>query len=299
MLIVEYRDESKIEFDPQRYEPDCVTLHSRDSPPDVAPKNRNFWFPPLPFQQHSTWTANPASVPKSHFSSLHRSPTRATQSSSIYSTSLQPELSPLARNPSTLSSISIFSHENQTWASPPNHNQQVDTAKMPLAAFIYDPPNEDRNPSGHFPESPKPHLPPPRPISKPALPPQDFWNSSLFRDAQTLPPYPLPQYPSPASPPRKSYHSAARASVNLARGSTSLVKSRCGISYEDLRKGRTDFLDDNVSLVPLTPLHDGWFEQLSADDGGGGDANDRKRNRRSQMKRRQSRTLVKLKQPSL
>lgn len=257
--------------------------------PIVTPEGRNSWLPPLAFQK-------PRVRPQSIHSSkplLMRSQTDVTSSSSVYSGSRPPSGSTIGRYPSTRSSISNLSYSSTAQAptlSIMHLDSQYELPVMPeryrrlpgrslITAGV---PNTARS---------KATMPPAAYWRQAAFqtPPKashdeiEFWqgNSSIYRSESLRSQHPM------------SFSSSTRAippklSRAPTRGNSRIEKRKR--SYESLRKGKISMYDATNLLGPSKsqnrrismPRNCGKGEQPTGAE---------------EVIRRQSRTLVKKRQP--
>lgn len=248
-------------------------------------QRRTSWLPPLRFQRQSI---PEASLPRFDAPSqplLSRSQTINTNSSSEYSRNTYSSASYLSRHPSTMSTFSSLSHGSSCRSSPLN------TMYMAAKPTVPKIPNKF-NHEGH---SLRHGGRPVRPGSRPAMPPAEFWkyaskqqvrrapssgSSSVFRPiAETSEREPsVCRYPIIMQP-KKPLLRTRPMTVN---SHVAQIKDK---SYESLRKGLHSRSTNRSSSAQLR-------QSVAPCGQRGTDQRGEKR-----PERRQSRTLVKQRQP--
>ncbi|KAI4230591.1 MAG: hypothetical protein LQ349_006170 [Xanthoria aureola] len=270
-------------------------------PTPPSPVQKNFrpnsqetvraWLPPLQFQLVSPSTEDPTELKLHSELSLARRRTCDTSSSSRYSRR-SASLSSLSQHPSTRSSLSDQSINSRTRITSVQDNQKVSRPALPAIPDKYLHPSHGLN-SGSRPV---------RPGSRPAMPPAEFWeyadkqrvrntyvsisdshniHDSTMRTGKREPS--VCRYPILATPAMPVCRTR-RATVH---SETAHIKNP---SYESVRKGP---LDNTNKLRSMTPLG-----EIGATDGSATDEHRRECSTKARPKHRESRTLIKQRQPS-
>lgn len=248
-------------------------------------QRRTSWLPPLRFQRQSI---PEASLPRFDAPSqplLSRSQTINTNSSSEYSRNTYSSVSYLSRHPSTMSTYSSLSHGSSCRSSPLN---TMHTAAKPTVPKI---PEKFKHESHSLRHGGKPV----RPGSRPAMPPAEFWKYTSKQQVRRAPSSGNPPVFRPIAETSEREPSVCRYPIimqpkrPLLRTRPITVNSHVAQlkdrSYESLRKGlhsRSTNRSSSAQLRQSVAL----YEQRETD-----------RRREKRPERRQSRTLVKQRQP--
>ena len=270
------------------------------------------YLSPMSFRASSTKEKSPVTIPQRIHSPFDGSRAVAKQSSFANSDSTLAMLSPLARNPSVVSSLGSFPSTSTMRSSPPSPFEQACVPKLPPlpTRFQKQQPGEVEQAQGQR-QSPSSSLKSPS-----QLPPQDFWHHTAgieisdcldvspkqqvrkaYSDEKSPEPEQQPSTVRVRQPSMRRYSTVPPQYQGMKIPKVSSVEgtdnpsarpslARSGVSYEDLRKGqsiygRTSF---ELGLDLLGELQQN--EQVN-----------RWKGDEQLMRRKQSRTLVKQRQP--
>lgn len=306
-LTGRYKNERSLEDQRTTYSPSPNTTESCDtkylpcdpgcypsrSQPVVMPQGRNSWLPPLAFQK-------PMTRAQSMHSSrplLMRSQTDATSSSSVYSGSQPPSETTRGRHPSITSSMSKLSYSSTVQPPGPSEMQSNSEYKLPAMPERYRRhPGRCSDTVGGVPHDAR---------SKATMPPAAYWRQATLQNAPKASQEEIhfwqgnsglywsdslrSQYP-------VSFSSSTRTILPELSRAPTLGKSKVEKrkrSYESLRKGKISIHDGTLVPTNFGGLSKFQNRRMSVpenyDKGEPAGA--------GEVARRQSRTLVKKRQP--
>ena len=250
--------------------------------PTVVARARTSWLPPLLFQLPTSNTPlHTVAAPASSLATptrplLRRSQSTSTSvtSSSFYSRSTASSESTMSRQPNTIGSLNYSTEDFMTDGSPSSRFQIVPKPEVPPIPERWKAANRNLPPA----------VRPPRPSTRPGLPPPAFWkyepqcdDSVSWKTGTTSRER---RNPSIYCPPLSSPPHGNSSEGGIDTFSDRYVRARQ--SYESLRK------DGGKQLTSRGHIDARWLELDDRED---------RRGTRQMKEKRESRTLVKKRQP--